>query len=51
MQEMLKNEVGATMVEYALLVALIAAVAAVGATTLGGDLSARFTALAGLIAP
>ena len=38
----LRRDDGATMVEYGLMVALIALVAAVGATALGVDLSALF---------
>jgi pilus assembly protein Flp/PilA len=42
-----KDEEGATMVEYGLLVALIALVAAVGATLLGTNLSGLFSNVAG----
>jgi len=41
----LKEEEGATMVEYALMVALIAVVALAAVTALGGNVSARFTAI------
>jgi pilus assembly protein Flp/PilA len=42
-----KKEEGATMVEYGLLVALIACVCVAVLTTLGTDLAAMFTAVAG----
>jgi len=51
MQSMLKDEKGATMVEYALMVALVAVVAMAGATVLGTGIDARFDAIAALIAP
>lgn len=38
-----KKDRGATMVEYGLIVALIAVVVAVAATTLGTDIAALFT--------
>jgi pilus assembly protein Flp/PilA len=41
-----KRDEGATMVEYGLLVALIAVVAAVGAAALGTELSTFFSAIA-----
>ena len=37
-----RDETGAAMVEYGLLVGLIALVVAAGATTLGGDISSMF---------
>jgi pilus assembly protein Flp/PilA len=40
-----REDDGATMVEYGLMVALIALVAAVGAAALGVDLSALFTSI------
>lgn len=43
----LTDESGATMVEYALMVALIAVVAAVGATALGTAVNGQFTAITG----
>jgi pilus assembly protein Flp/PilA len=43
---LLRREEGATMVEYGLLVALIAVVAAVGAAALGTELSSFFSAIA-----
>jgi pilus assembly protein Flp/PilA len=49
-QTMLQDEKGATMVEYALMVALVAVVAAVGATALGGNVGAAFTNISGQIA-
>ena len=44
-----REERGATMVEYALLVGLIALVAIGGVTTFGGDLSTFFSGLSGKI--
>jgi pilus assembly protein Flp/PilA len=44
---LIRSEEGASMVEYGLLVALIALVAAVGAKTFGTGLSAMFSAAAG----
>jgi len=41
-----KNEEGASMVEYALLVALIAVVAIVAITTLGTNVSQQFSTVA-----
>jgi pilus assembly protein Flp/PilA len=41
-----RDERGAAMVEYGLLVGLIALVAAVGATTLGTEVSALFSSIA-----
>ena len=41
---MIRDEEGATMVEYGLLVAVIALVAIVGVTLVGTNLSALFTA-------
>jgi len=49
MQSMLKDEKGATMVEYALMVALIAIIAMVGAGTLGTNVNGAFTTIAGKI--
>jgi pilus assembly protein Flp/PilA len=49
LQSLLKDEEGATMVEYGLLVAFIALVALVGVTALGGSLNALFSAVAGSI--
>jgi pilus assembly protein Flp/PilA len=43
------DEEGATMVEYGLLVALIAMVALVGVTTLGTNLQTLFTSVAGSV--
>jgi pilus assembly protein Flp/PilA len=51
MRNILKDEEGATMVEYALLVALIAVVAMVGGALLGTGINARFTAQAGQVNP
>ena len=44
-----RDETGATMVEYGLLVALIAVVVAVGATMLGTSVAALYTRVAGSI--
>ncbi|HEV3090505.1 MAG TPA: Flp family type IVb pilin [Candidatus Cybelea sp.] len=46
---MIRDEEGATMVEYGLLVALIAMVALVGVTTLGTNLKTLYTTVAGSI--
>jgi pilus assembly protein Flp/PilA len=46
---MIRDEDGATMVEYGLLVALIAMVALVGVTTLGTNLKSLYTTVAGSI--
>ncbi len=46
---MLRDEEGATMVEYGLLVALVAMVALVGVTLLGNNLKALFNTVAGTI--
>ena len=43
------EESGATMVEYALMVALVAAVCVVAVTALGNAISGKFTAVAGSI--
>ena len=45
----LNDDSGATMVEYALMVALVAAVCVVAVTALGTAISSRFTAIAGSI--
>jgi pilus assembly protein Flp/PilA len=42
MRQFWNDEDGATMVEYGLMVALIAVVCIVTVTTLGGDLNAKF---------
>lgn len=49
LKTMIRDEEGATMVEYGLLVALIALVAIVGVTLLGTNLSKLFTAVAGSV--
>ncbi len=46
---MIRDEEGATMVEYGLLVALIALVAIVGVTLLGTNLNSLFNTVAGSI--
>jgi pilus assembly protein Flp/PilA len=51
MRSILKDEEGATMVEYALLVALIAVVAMVGGALLGTGINNRFAAEATAIGP
>jgi pilus assembly protein Flp/PilA len=49
LQSMIRDEDGATMVEYGLLVALIAMVALVGVTTLGTNLQSLYTTVAGSV--
>jgi pilus assembly protein Flp/PilA len=49
LNSMIRDEEGATMVEYGLLVALIAMVALVGITTLGGNLQSLYTTVAGSV--
>ncbi len=44
-----RDEAGATMAEYALLIAVIALVAVAGAKTLGNNLRDKFTAVGGNI--
>jgi pilus assembly protein Flp/PilA len=46
---MIRDEQGATMVEYGLLVALIALVAIVGVTLLGTNLNSLFNTVAGSV--
>ena len=46
---LLSDEQGATMVEYALMVALIAVVVIAGATLLGTNISSKLTAVAGKV--
>ncbi len=48
LQTMLKDEMGATMVEYSLMVAFIAMVAVAANATLGTNLNAKFESFAGL---
>lgn len=48
-KKFIKSEDAPTMVEYGLLVALIAVVAAVGAKTLGTNTSSLFTSVAGSV--
>jgi len=48
-RSMLRDEEGATMVEYGLLVALIAMVAFVAVQTLGTNLSSLFSTAAGSV--
>ena len=45
--QFLKDESGATAIEYGLIAALIAVVIIAGATTLGTTLSAKFNTIAG----
>ena len=47
----IKNERGASAVEYGLLVALIAAVIVAAVTTLGSNLRNLFSYIAGIIVP
>lgn len=49
MRTKLQEEKGATMVEYGLMVFLIAAVAIAAVTTLGTNISSVFTSVAGAI--
>jgi pilus assembly protein Flp/PilA len=49
LKTMIRDEEGATMVEYGLLVALIALVAIVGVTLLGSNLNKLFTTVAGSV--
>jgi len=49
LKSMIRDEEGATMVEYGLLVALIALVALGAVQTLGGNLSSLFTTAAGSV--
>ena len=49
LKSMIRDEDGATMVEYGLLVALIAMVALVGVTTLGTNLKSLYSTVAGSI--
>ena len=49
LKSLLVEEDGATMVEYALMVALIAAVAIAGATTIGSNVLARFNSVGGSV--
>jgi pilus assembly protein Flp/PilA len=46
-RRIVRNEEGATMVEYALMVALIAVVVIAGATLLGNSVNAKFSTVAG----
>jgi pilus assembly protein Flp/PilA len=46
---MIRDEEGATMVEYGLLVALIAMVALAGVTLLGGNLKSLYSTVAGSV--
>jgi pilus assembly protein Flp/PilA len=48
-KSMIRDEEGATMVEYGLLVALIAMVALVGVTTLGTNLKSLYSTVAGSV--
>lgn len=51
MMNLLRDEEGATLVEYGLLVALIAAVCVVAITTLGGTINTMFGKVNTAIAP
>ena len=46
LRNFIKNEEGATMVEYALMVALIAVVCIAAVTLLGGNANAKFNQIA-----
>ena len=46
-KNLIKNESGATMVEYGLMVALIAVVCVAAVTLIGTNLSTMFTGIAG----
>jgi pilus assembly protein Flp/PilA len=48
-RDLRRDEDGATMVEYGLLVALIAMVALAGITLLGGNLQSLYTTVAGSV--
>jgi pilus assembly protein Flp/PilA len=49
LKNLVQDEDGATMVEYGLLIALIALVAIVGVKTLGTNISSLFTTVAGSV--
>jgi pilus assembly protein Flp/PilA len=49
LKRFIKNDSGATAIEYGLIAALISVVLITGATTLGTNLSAKFSAIAGKI--
>lgn len=49
LKSLLRDEEGATMVEYALMVALVAAVAVAAVTALGHNVSTVFNSVAGTI--
>jgi pilus assembly protein Flp/PilA len=49
LKSLVHDEEGATMVEYGLLIALIALVAIVGVRTLGTNISSLFTTVAGSV--
>jgi pilus assembly protein Flp/PilA len=49
MKRFLKNESGATAVEYGLICALIGVVIIAGATLLGTNLNAKFTSIASTV--
>jgi pilus assembly protein Flp/PilA len=49
LKSFIRDEEGATMVEYGLLVALIAMVALVGVTTLGTNLQSLYNTVAGSV--
>ena len=48
-KKFVNDESGATMVEYALMVALVAAVCVVAVTSLGTAISSKFNSIAGSI--
>lgn len=49
LKSLIRDEEGATMVEYALMVALVAAVAVAAVSTLGHNVSTVFNSVAGTI--
>ncbi|MHB8144407.1 MAG: Flp family type IVb pilin [Vulcanimicrobiaceae bacterium] len=49
LRSMLRDDAGATMVEYGILVALIAAVCIVIISTLGGQVSSAFNGISGAL--
>ncbi|HLY03245.1 MAG TPA: Flp family type IVb pilin [Candidatus Cybelea sp.] len=49
LKSMIRNEDGASMVEYGLLISLIAVVAMIGVKALGANVSTLYTTVAGTI--
>ena len=50
LQRFLKNDSGATAIEYGLIAALVAVVIIAGLTTLGSNLNTSYTSIAGNVA-